>query len=237
MGEKLTNTVEQLKEADEQKRDRRQDNRNSGTETEGKTGTGTGRKTGRKTGSASGTAAEEKERVSVLADVNQNDPIEIEVDKSGEMKQKTPKKKTKKKAKKEPATAEQLSVLLVTMSAIAAARPGWEHWAITPEEAKSIAVPLCEMIEKSEAFSKVAEHSEALALMAAVAVVVLPRVMMTVTIQKAKNEQKKLAKKGVTITNEQVRKTDGNNRTDVTDHASGGADDGADLFESIPPLA
>lgn len=236
MGEKLTKAVEQPAEGNEDKGNGRQDNRNSGTET-GKTGTAAGRKTSGGRKPAAGKETGEEKGLSLLVDVNQKEPLEIEVDKSGEMKPKPKKKKAVRKAKKDNATADQLSVLLVTLSAIAAARPGWEHWAITAEEAKSIAIPLCDMIEKSEAFSKVAEHSEALALVAAVTVVVLPRVMITVTQQKEKSDKKKLAQKGVTITDEQVRKIDADNRANVTDNANNGKDDGSSLYSAIPPLA
>lgn len=235
MGEELKKAGEQPAKTNADEGTGRKNNRNSGTET-GKTGTAAGGKTGGNRRSAAGKETEEEKRLSELVNVEQAPPIEIEL-KDGEMKPKPKKKKTSRKGKKDTATADQLSLLIVTLSSIAAARPGWEHWMITPEEAKSIAVPLCEMVEKSEAFSKVAEHSEALALMAAVTVVMLPRVLITVSKQKEKSDKKKLAKKGVSITDEQVRKIDADNRANVADNANNGTDNGDSLYSAIPPLA
>ena len=112
----------------------------------------------------------------------------------------TEEKKTKKKRtpkKKEPekkVKSDDISKLLVTVSAIVASRPDQAHWMITQEEADSIAAPLSNILEKSEVFSKIAEHSDSLALATACITVFAPRAVMSVTAYKQKEKVKKVAK-------------------------------------------
>lgn len=112
----------------------------------------------------------------------------------------TEEKKTKKKRtpkKKEPAKkvkSADISNLLIAVSGMIAARPDQAHWIMTQEEADSIAEPLSNIIEKSEVFSKIAEHSDGLALATACITVFAPKAMISVTNYKQKEKVKKVVK-------------------------------------------
>jgi len=71
-------------------------------------------------------------------------------------------------------------------------KPGCQHWEITKEEADSICRPAFCMLEKSDAFSKIAEHSDAIALVSACGMVFVPRLIATGMQQKEKKAVKKV---------------------------------------------
>ena len=131
------------------------------------TGTGTGK-------------AEEKEKLSGLAAVTPPPVPE------------TPKKKQTRQPrqtkKQEPTSfnAEQLTALIVSLSSIVASRPGLDMFAISAPEAQQIATPLSNMIAKSESLKGLSEHADAIALVTACFVIMLPRVMLYFDAQKAK---------------------------------------------------
>lgn len=126
------------------------------------------------TGNTAGTGKAEEKKISGLATVN-TDGLPLP---------ETPKKKTRKKRttkKKEVSTSfdsKQISALLVSITAVIATRPNMSMFALTEMEAEQIAVPLSNLIAKSEKLSAVSEHSDAIALVTACLIIMLPRVMM-----------------------------------------------------------
>ena len=71
-------------------------------------------------------------------------------------------------------------------------RPGCEHWAVSEDELNSITTPLANILNKYEAFEKIAENSDAIALVTASVVVVAPRAMISME----KNKEKRRVKDG-----------------------------------------
>lgn len=100
---------------------------------------------------------------------------------STEQKPAAKKAATKKPAKKpaaKQADSSQLQVLLMTFSSVLASRPGFEMWRLTPEEIKSIADPLTNMMAKNDAIGNaLEEHGDAIALVTAIAMIAFPRVL------------------------------------------------------------
>lgn len=79
----------------------------------------------------------------------------------------------------------QIFVILKTMSAVVASRPGMEMWALTDQEVKSIADPLNNIIAKADKSGMLTQHADAVALVVACGTILLPRIIMTITMQKA----------------------------------------------------
>ena len=106
-------------------------------------------------------------------------------------KPKTKQGKPKQVRKKKKNNAEQLSGVIQSATMLIASRPGKEHWAFSKEESDKIAEPLANMLENSEAFEKIAEHSDALALCFAVTMAVVPRAFVDIEFNKAKPKKQK----------------------------------------------
>ena len=99
--------------------------------------------------------------------------------------------KPKQVRKKKKNNAEQLSGVIQSATMLVASRPGKEHWAFSKEESDKIAEPLANILENSEAFEKIAEHSDALALCFAVTMAVVPRAFVEIELSKAKPKKQK----------------------------------------------
>lgn len=110
-----------------------------------------------------------------------------------------PRKVNKNTAKKEldSFTNKQLIALLVSVSAIAASRPNNGHWMLTDAEAETIVTPLCNIMNKYEAFNKVSENGNEIALAVACISVFAPRVMISVAQAKAAKPKENLPIEGV----------------------------------------
>lgn len=137
---------------------------------------------------------------------------------------------TKKKTPESGFNAEQISALLVSVSTIAATRPDLQMFALTEIEAMQIATPLANMIAKSEQLSKVGEYSDAISLVTACLVVMVPRLLMYSEMQK----QKKLAANGgVKLVKQEGKSVGSSERTPKPDTAPA-KDDGNNAFAAIP---
>lgn len=195
-------------------------------------GTGTGRtpKTGTSgNGTAAGTGTPEKTQPVGLAAVTPP-PVPD-----------APKKKQTRKPKQkkqEPASfnAEQISALIVSISSIVAARPGLTMFAISKMEADQIATPLANMIAKSEALKGLSEHADAVALVSACFVVMIPRVMMYFDAQK---EKQKAAAGGVKLvrTDTEKAKAPRDNRNHAANSAPAVQNDVSSLYAQLPSIA
>ena len=157
----------------------------TGTGTAGTAGTaGTGKPAAGKT---------EKEKSAVVAVVTA-DENPTPAEKPAEKKPKKVRRGTKKKETTVP--AEQVDALLMAMSGMIAARPGCEHWAISQQEAHSVSVPLCNILDKSGFLQAMGENADAVALAMAAITIIIPRAMITAGKLK---EEKKRAKTGQTV--------------------------------------
>lgn len=155
-----------------------------------------------------------------------------------------PKRKRKASAKKkDTGNAEQISALIQSVSMIAASREGLEHWAISKKEADSIAEPLNNILENTEAFNKLAEHSDAIALCVASASVFIPRVMVQIEKNKETPKSKKAEKtrtlegKQIHTVKKEVRQNDENRKTGDSNRRNDGKPTAVSVADSldIPP--
>ena len=129
-----------------------------------------------------------------------------------------------------------------------ASRPGKEHWAFSKEESDKIAEPLANILENSEAFEKIAEHSDALALCFAVTIAVVPRAFVEIELSKAKpkkQKNKREVQKKVELRSgntEQLKRADengtgrGNHGTDNTELAAVRTSDAYGMDALIPTI-
>ena len=82
-----------------------------------------------------------------------------------------------------PETAILVQSVIQGVFSVGAARLG-SHWAITDEEAEGIAIPTANIIAKYMDTESMAKYSDPAALMIALGVVVVPRVMITISKKK-----------------------------------------------------
>lgn len=154
----------------------------AGSGTSGTQDSGTGTRTGK---------AEEK-KLAGLAPVKPKENVTITP--TGEVVAPKPKKKRQSKPKEtQTFGADQFSGVLGAIGEIMAARLG-EHWRLSKKECDSIAAPACKLIAKNEQLQKLAEHSDALALVAATTMVVAPRVLIDVQMGRFKKKTKVVKK-------------------------------------------
>ena len=133
------------------------------------------------TGTRPGAAAE-KEKVSGLVSLKDNPAVPA----PEEPKKRQQRKPRKKKEEPQNFNAEQLSALILSMSAIVASRPDMKIWQLRPEEAKQLATPISNMVAKSEKLSNMGEYADAISLVTASLVIFGPRTMVYMEQQKAK---------------------------------------------------
>lgn len=191
---------------------------NPSPRTAGDTRTGTGG-TGR-------TAEKEKARSGVVLLKEETAPVP-----------ETPKKKqTRKPRKKKEITAgfnaEQISALIVSMSAIVASREGFEMFALSQVEANQLATPIANMIAKSEKIGALAEHADAVALITASIVIFAPRIMMCLD---AKKEKAKRKKEGIKFVREE-KPTDAGSRNISRSNADNAKNVDYGISAAIPAI-
>lgn len=128
-------------------------------------------------------------------------------------------------AKKDDIDRTQINNVITSLSGVIASRPNCSHWQLSNEEVDTITKPLCEMLKESEVFTKVAEHSNEIALVTACLTVFAPRVVTTVLIQKelAKNERKR----NTTNQKTEDKKLDKRNDKGTTNQHSSTSDNGS----------
>ena len=154
----------------------------------------------------------------------------------------TPKKKQRKprqpKKQETPSSfnADQITALIVSLSSIFATREGLEMFVISEMEARQIANPLANMIEKSEQLKGLSEHADGIALVTACVVIMLPRVMLYMDAQK----QKKIKAAGgakLVRTDTDERKSNANSRSTDRAVAHDTENDGNSIFAAMPSIA
>ena len=139
-------------------------------------------------------------------------------------------KKKKKLTKKEVQLGElqqNIQVLLLGGFELLSKRAG-SHWIISVEESEKIAEPLTRILDRMELSEKLAAYSDYLTLTAAVAITVLPRLMVSAEMKKQSNSRQMQGVKPV------EKETPGSDRKDT-----GGDIPGLKtiITESIPSLS
>ena len=170
----------------------------TGTTTGRTGGTGTGGRTGGKT-------TGEKEVVSTMADVEEEEKRlernrkrrERYAKQKAEGTQKPKKVNTKKT--KEVIDTTQIETLIKTISVMVSSRQGQEHWLLLDSEVKALAEPLTNILKDSNAFNSISEHSNAVALVIACITIILPRTIKSITDISKKKKKEKEVKKNVEL--------------------------------------
>lgn len=151
----------------------------STAESGGNTSTGTG-----PTGTGTGETETKKEPLEISILGNTPDTVK-----------KTRARAKKTKAAEPPINATMISGLIGALSTMVASRPGMQIWTLSDAEIKSVADPLANIIQKSDQLSKIAEHTDAIALTIAVTTIAVPRVMYMSDQAKHKKEALKSEQK------------------------------------------
>lgn len=150
----------------------------------GNSGTGSG---SLETGSTKTVKNEKTSKVSVL----ENLP-DVNIPEPQAPKQKRKYTKRVKEEKPQTFNTEQITGLIVAISSMVASREGMSHWLISESEAKQIAEPLSNIIEKSEHLKSLGEHADAFALVTACLMIFAPRLIITLQTNKVKKGVKKV---------------------------------------------
>ena len=186
------------------------------------------------TGSGTASGKTEEKKFSGLASVTPESAPIPEAPKKKARRKQTQKKK--KEVSSSPFDASQMSALLVSLSAVVASRPNLSMFALTEMEAQQIATPLSNMIAKSEKLSAVSEHSDAIALVSACLIIMLPRVIMYFDVVK---KNKLEANGGVKIAdkrNDKKTESAGDNRKAVGTSPAVIAPDVNGVSSAIPSI-
>ena len=232
MGETVIKRSETDKETDI-----KQGGTNGGTSTTSKSTADTSTERGTTRGDARGTTrgvsgtgttteqAETTNRLSVLDDEKERKRLERnakrreryqkqkEQQATGQATELKPKKVNNRKAKSNDVDTTQINTLIKTVSTLIASRPNCSHWLLSDAEIESITTPLTKMMQESDLFSKLGEHSNQIALVTACVTVFAPRILTTVILLKEKAKHDRQVRKQVS-----QGPTIGDNGNDVTEN-------------------
>lgn len=135
---------------------------------------------------------EEKKIEKIESKTAQNEPVKLEINSEGNLQEKEPtpvKKRRKRRTKKTTLDSEPIEKTLIAVTGMIASRPNCECWAMTAKEAKSIADPLTQVLDKYDIGKNIAENSAEIALVTAIALYTVPRVAVTAKLKKgSKND-------------------------------------------------
>jgi len=142
-----------------------------------------------KTETRTGTGTDNKEKLDTkvmgrkLID-NQFGPspnvVDINIPPPKETKGKTKDKKT---TKKETIPSDQVASVISAGFGIIATRAGG-HWLVTQEEANSIAEPAARILDKLDIVQKLGPYADAISLLIATGMVVVPRIIISMSVKK-----------------------------------------------------
>ena len=215
-------------EQSESKTDR---TKTTGTGSGSGTGTGTGSGSGSGSGSSKGIKTEKDSKVSVLSDLP-----EVNIPEPQQPKQKRKYTKKAKEEKPQSFNAEQITSLIVAVSSMVASREGCSHWLISESEAKQIAEPLSNIIEKSEHLKSFGEHADAFALVTACMMIFAPRLIMTMQISKKKKEIKRNANQSSGTNNNRKSTPRNSGSIEKTQHSANVTDVPQSILGEIPSI-
>jgi hypothetical protein len=177
------------------------------------------------------------------------EPKIVSIELPGEEKKEEPKKKpaTVKKAaaKNQKVDSTQIQLLLVTVSALIASRPGLELWNLTADEAKQLATPLSNILSKNEALANMSnEHADSVALIAACFMIFVPKLLIYYSTKPKKPKEGEKINYGIerpTKSQQQERETKGNTGPNAGQRTSAPANInqnfGSQLHELISPIS
>lgn len=207
----------------------------------GASGTGAGVGTGasgNRTGTSGSTTrieTEKNSKVSVLSDLPD---VNIPTPEEPKKKRKYT-KRVKPEEKQQTFNSEQLTGLIVAISSMVASRKGFEHWLISETEAKQIAEPLSNIIEKSNNLKVLGEHADAFALVTACLMIFTPRLIMTLQANKIKKGVKKTNANGNKPNNDRQnndRQSADSNKQISRKDAPSPANDVSTIFDTISAI-
>ena len=191
---------------------------------------GTGRTAPARTPARPGTGTETQEKPATVLSVSEDKSQTAPAPEPPKKKQ-TRTKKPKKKEQTE-FSADQISALILSASAIIGSRPGLEVWTLRPDEATQLANPIANMIEKSEKLKAMSEHADAISLVTASLVIFAPRML----IYNDQQKKKKLEQTGgVKIVHEKGKSAGGVERPSKPS-PSNGPKPGFSALDAISPL-
>lgn len=201
-------------------------------------GNGTGA-AGTGTAGAGAAGAEEKKEpvgLSVL-DIEQSKRDERNAKRRASYAAKKPKKVNK---KNNVVDDKNIKDILGTISLLISARPDMAHWMLTPDEIDKLAVPISNIISKSEFMSTASEHGDTIALVTACFTILMPRVVITCLNLKSKkgeknagsNKQSKLSDTGRTNETGQNKTVSSGNNGNAAGSVK--TDSYNELFDSLP---
>ena len=196
---------------------------------EGRTA-GTGAGTGNNN-SGAGTGTTEKEKISGLASVEQSETVPVP---KKARKKRTVKKKTSKND--EAFNAEQITALLMTVSAICSTTERGRIFALSEIECKQLAEPLSKIIANNDSMKSIAEHSDSVALAMTCFMIFAPKIFVWLQYEKAHRKPKGLEVKTIKGVKENARKATGNSGTDSAGATTNSADHGENVSAVLPSI-
>ena len=207
----------------------------NGTNTRTKTTTagGAGTTTGAGTGNTDTGTAKEKELLGV-ASVNES-PVP---------KPSTPTKPKRKRVQKKKAkndetfNAEQITMLLMTMSTIMSNSERGAIFALTEIECKQLAEPIANIIANNDSMKELAKHSDSVALATACFMIFAPKIFVWLQYEKAHRKPKGIEVKTVKgVKGNAERKINGSSGTDNSGGASSVSEnDSSNVLTDLPSI-
>lgn len=200
--------------------------------------TSSGNRAGAGAGAAGAGAEEKKEPVGLsVLDVEQSKIDERNAKRRAAYAAKKPKKVNK---KTNVVDDKNIKDVLGTISLLISGRSDMAHWMLTPDEIDKLAVPISNIISKSEFMSTASEHSDAIALVTACFTILMPRVVITCVNLKSKkgeknagsNKQSKLSDTGRANQTGQNKTTGSGNNGNAAGSVK--TDSYVELFDSLP---
>lgn len=179
----------------------------------------------------SGTGTAEKEKILGLASVEQSETVPIP---KKARKKRTVKKKTSKND--EAFNAEQITALLMTVSAICSTTERGRIFALSEIECKQLAEPLSKIIANNDSMKTIAEHSDSVALAMTCFMIFAPKIFVWLQYEKAHRKPKGLEVKTIKGVKENARKATGNSGTDSAGATVNSADHGEDVSSVLPSI-
>ena len=191
---------------------------------------------GRNTGTGAGnndsrTGAAEKEKISRLASVEQSETVPVP---KKARKKRTVKKKSVKND--EAFNAEQITALLMTVSAICSTTERGRIFALSEIECKQLAEPLSKIIANNDSMKSIAEHSDSVALAMTCFMIFAPKIFVWLQYEKAHRKPKGLEVKTIKGGKENAKKANGNSGADNTGVTNNSADNGENVSSVLPSI-
>lgn len=158
-------------------------------------------------------------------------------------KPKPAKKKRKKVVKKNDSTfnAEQITAIIMTLSAVMSQSETGKIFTLSELEAKQIAEPLANIIAKNDAFAGLSEHADSVALVSACFMIFIPKIFVYLTYQKALRDSRKKNQVFIKGANEnannKTRTDNRNSRNDDGQTPGNGNNSGESVLSELPAFA